>query len=79
MRPGDGIDLQNLPGSDDGGLLAAAASAAAAVLGGGGGGPAWRAVRVRHVLDGARGFVSVLELEGGEAAAAGGGLLGGLA
>ena len=79
VRPGDGIDLQNLPGSDDGGLLAAAASAAAAVLGGGGGGPAWRAVRVRHVLDGARGFVSVLELEGGEAAAAGGGLLGGLA
>ncbi len=37
VRPGDGIDLQNLPGGDSGGLLAAAATAAAAALGGAGG------------------------------------------
>lgn len=78
VRPGDGIDLQDLPGDERGGLLAAAAGAIAGALGGGGTAPAWRATRVRHIFDGARGFVSAFELEGNGSGAGAAGLLGGL-
>ena len=73
VRPGDGIELKDLPGSTANGLLAAAAG----LLGGGDAAPSWRATQVRHVFGFDRGLVSLLELEGG-AAAGGGGLLGGL-
>ena len=76
VRPGDGVDSAE-PARQRQWRAARAAAAAALGGAGGGGGPAWRAVRVRHVFDGTRGYVSVLELEGG-GSAAGNGLPGGL-
>jgi len=67
VRPGDGIDLQDA--STGGGLLSAAAGLAGGL--GGGAAAAWRAVRVRHVFDGQRGFVSIFDLEGGGSGAGG--------
>jgi hypothetical protein len=79
VRPGDGIDLQDAAGGGSG-LLAAAAGWAAgpAGLGGGAAAPAWRAVRVRHVFDGTRGFVSIFDLEGGGSGTGGGSFPGGV-
>ncbi|GGJ02355.1 hypothetical protein [Neoroseomonas lacus] len=67
LRPGDGVDLQDMPGGE-GGLLGAAT---AAVAGLGGGAPGWRATRVRHAFGRSTGFVTLAELEGGGDSAGG--------